>query len=533
MALFEFDEGHLIPAQFGRSVPGGLTGDILRCVRQQILEIVGRPLFPIDWCDSDGEQEPRLTALDASGQVVSLEVISELNSATMIDSLSRLADTAALGWNELAAAYPGGIDGFRMGWAEFRAAMPPSPAPGPRLILVVGAIADHVRPALDVLTSSGVEVHEIAVRTMSNGRIFLDVQAVGPRVYGHNPNLLLGNSSGSMRQLGTMPHIDEAVAAQAGGDQPHGDFEPVVGRHAQPPAQADEVETGDIAVETDDSDEPEAADEVVDVVGSEPVAETDLSEAEPVFAPDSFVPDAMDEDGAEAGYLPDADASESFLGEETQQVSMSAPTPLEEPEFEQGTAETETEAEFGTAAEAEHSGEVEESDLGAGAGEADLVEDQPQLDTHEPEAASREEAPVEDAGLETTSVTVGEPVDGAAMTEEPDELQVPQFEQNSEGLQVIASVLGSDTPIYWPSEGLTVKATLTSEGQIRAGHWTTGDPTEAAAIISGASGTDGWQAWRFGDAHGPSLAEALEEINREVQAEYETAGTPQRGRRGR
>lgn len=467
MALFEFDEGHLIPAQFGRSVPGGLTGDILRCVRQQILEIVGRPLFPINWCDSDGEQEPRLTALDASGQVVSLEVISELNSATMIDSLSRLADTAALGWNELAAAYPGGIDGFRMGWAEFRAAMPPSPAPGPRLILVVGAIADHVRPALDVLTSSGVEVHEIAVRTMSNGRIFLDVQAVGPRVYGHNPNLLLGNSSGSMRQLGTMPHIYDTVAAQAGGDQARSESEPVVGRHAQPPAQADEVETGDIAVETDDSDEPEAADEVVDVVGSEPVAET------------------------------------------------------------------ETEAEFGTAAEAEHSGEVEESDLGAGAGEADLVEDQPQLDTHEPEAASREEAPVEDAGLETTSVTVGEPVDGAAMTEEPDELQVPQFEQNSEGLQVIASVLGSDTPIYWPSEGLTVKATLTSEGQIRAGHWTTGDPTEAAAIISGASGTDGWQAWRFGDAHGPSLAEALEEINREVQAEYEAAGTPQRGRRGR
>lgn len=467
MALFEFDEGHLIPAQFGRSVPGGLTGDILRCVRQQILEIVGRPLFPINWCDSDGEQEPRLTALDASGQVVSLEVISELNSATMIDSLSRLADTAALGWNELAAAYPGGIDGFRMGWAEFRAAMPPSPAPGPRLILVVGAIADHVRPALDVLTSSGVEVHEIAVRTMSNGRIFLDVQAVGPRVYGHNPNLLLGNSSGSMRQLGTMPHIDDTVAAQVGGDQARGESEPVVGRHAQPPAQADEVETGDIVVETDDSEEPEAADEVVDVVGSEPVAET------------------------------------------------------------------ETEAEFGTAAEAQHSGEVEESDLGAGAGEADLVEDQPQLDTHEPEAASREEAPVEDAGLETTSVTVGEPVGGAAMTEEPDELQVPQFEQNSEGLQVIASVLGSDTPIYWPSEGLTVKATLTSEGQIRAGHWTTGDPTEAAAIISGASGTDGWQAWRFGDAHGPSLAEALEEINREVQAEYEAAGTPQRGRRGR
>ncbi|MDK8351776.1 hypothetical protein QP786_07435, partial [Gleimia europaea] len=204
MALFEFDDGHLIPAQFGRSVPGEIASDILASVREQVLEIVGRPLFPIFWQDAgevgagrDGG-EPRLTALDASGQVVSIEVVEQLDSQTMIDSLSRLADTASLGWNDLAAQYPSGMQGFRAGWTEFRDAMPPSPAPGPRLILVAGKISDSVRPALDVLASSGVEVHEISVREMSNGRKFIDVEAVGPRLYGHNPNLLLGSTPQSL-----------------------------------------------------------------------------------------------------------------------------------------------------------------------------------------------------------------------------------------------------------------------------------------------------------------------------------------------
>ena len=32
MALFEFDEGRLIPAQFGRSVSGGLTPEVVDAV---------------------------------------------------------------------------------------------------------------------------------------------------------------------------------------------------------------------------------------------------------------------------------------------------------------------------------------------------------------------------------------------------------------------------------------------------------------------------------------------------------------------
>lgn len=193
MPLFELDGGMLVPAQFGRTVDAGVSPEILASVRDQVLEIIGRPLFPICWTETQPEQ-PRLTALDASGQVVAVEVLPLLDSVNIIDCLSRLAETAQMGWNELAHAFEGGVQAFRFSWAEFRNHMPPSPAPGPRLILVAGRVAESVRPVLDVLATSGVEVHELTVREMANGRRFVEVQAVGPRLYGHNPNLLLQGS---------------------------------------------------------------------------------------------------------------------------------------------------------------------------------------------------------------------------------------------------------------------------------------------------------------------------------------------------
>ena len=206
MALFEFDEGRLIPAQFGRSVSDGLTPEIVDAVCNQVLEIVSRPLFPITWRDIspfegsafvDGSAEdeaPRLTTLDPSGQVVSVEILDFLDSDTLIQSLSRLAGTAALSWSDLAREYPGGVAAFKSGWIHFRDSMPPSPGAGPRLVMVVGRIDPAVRPALEVLAASGVEVHEMSLREMSNGRSFLEVHAVGPRTYAHAPHLLAGRS---------------------------------------------------------------------------------------------------------------------------------------------------------------------------------------------------------------------------------------------------------------------------------------------------------------------------------------------------
>jgi len=193
MALFEFEDGHLVPAQFGYPVAQDLGPDLVDAICQQVLQIVSRPLFPVTWRDmtgQDDEETPRLTALDVTGQIVSVEILKELDSETLITSLSRLAEVASISWSDLAAEYPSGPEGFRAGWAQFRDSMPPAVGPGPRLIMVAGGIDPSVRPALSVLATSGVEVHLMNLRQMSNGRLFLDVNAVGPRLYGHAPQLL-------------------------------------------------------------------------------------------------------------------------------------------------------------------------------------------------------------------------------------------------------------------------------------------------------------------------------------------------------
>ena len=228
MALFEFDNGRLVPAQFGRPLDSGLTGDVIDAVCGQVLEIVSRPLFPITWRDivrghEEDEDSQRLTALDATGQVVSVEVITHLDSDTLISSLSRLADTAALSWSDLAREYDGGLDAFRHGWMQFRDAMPPSPGAGPRLIVVTGEIDPQVRPALDVLANSGVEVHEVQVRVMSNGRVFLDVVPVGSRLYMHSPALLSQGSQGISEITASLDDSDHDAPAL---EQAHEDDRP-------------------------------------------------------------------------------------------------------------------------------------------------------------------------------------------------------------------------------------------------------------------------------------------------------------------
>lgn len=221
MALFEFEDGHLVPAQFGYPVAQDLGPDLVDAICQQVLQIVSRPLFPVTWRDMTGqgdEETPRLTALDVSGQIVSVEILKELDSETLITSLSRLAEVASISWSDLAVEYPSGPEGFRGGWAQFRDSMPPAVGPGPRLIIVAGEIDPSVRPALSILATSGVEVHLMNLRQMSNGRLFLDVNAVGPRLYGHAPQLLASASVPAPEIAAPVEESIEEPVADASGE---------------------------------------------------------------------------------------------------------------------------------------------------------------------------------------------------------------------------------------------------------------------------------------------------------------------------
>ena len=177
MLLFEFDDGKLFPAQLGAAPDGVIDPDVMRAVRDSVLDLIGKPLFPVEWSGGEGTTtEPsRLVAMDASGQVVSVEVVPALGSTQLVEALARSGRMAALGWLDLGRMYPQGSGAFRRDWNEFRQALPPRPLPGPRLYVVTGHIEAEVRPALEVLADSGVEVFEVTQRSLTDGRRFVEV----------------------------------------------------------------------------------------------------------------------------------------------------------------------------------------------------------------------------------------------------------------------------------------------------------------------------------------------------------------------
>lgn len=534
MALFEFDDGRLFPAQFGRPVAGGLTSAMLGAVRAQVLEIVSRPLFPITWHDvaraADGAgEEPRLTALDASGQVVSVEVIKDLDSGRLIASLSRLADTAALSWTDLAREYPGGPDGFKRGWVQFRDSMPPTSATGPRLILVVGSIDAGVRPALDVLATSGVEVHEISLRQMSNGRTFLDVQAVGPRQYGHSPNVLVGQA----RDLGRLGGYPSAMQVGAAPEHGRGD------EAAEGPA---------VSPDLDLVQGEYAADEPAQAPQPEPEPEQQRPEPAPEPAAPSYAPEdrrALEAPGAEhsfhhhwyplgsvgaqpagepqqpgpeqpqepAGAQPEGHREQqepTALGGRFQRLTSSAsPAPVRRSLAER----------LGLPAQAEQSEPDEGGQSGSTAttpsGEVPLQEPATPLwlrrrlgQLGAPASSQRQDAAAQ-AGN-----TVAGPRRSPAPEPQPQaEKQSSPLERDARSLQAIAEMIGADTPLSLrPAYRTPTGARLGVDGRVRvsAGEFT--DPTEALEA-EGRDREDGWTAWRLGGPDGPTLADALAEVN--------------------
>lgn len=184
MALFEFYGGKLVPAQFGINVSEGIDTQIIEAVRAQVLELIDRAIFPVAWSMSENAEVANpghsLTAIDYSGQVVSVEVIPELNPVMMVAALSRLGVVSQQGWQEIMVMYPGGPEAFKHSWQEFKEQMPANTPAGAKLYLVVGSINPATVPALGVLFNSGVEIHRVSLRQMSNGRRFLEIEQLQP-----------------------------------------------------------------------------------------------------------------------------------------------------------------------------------------------------------------------------------------------------------------------------------------------------------------------------------------------------------------
>ena len=534
MALFEFEDGHLVPAQFGYPVAQDLGPDLVDAICQQVLQIVSRPLFPVTWRDmtgQDDEETPRLTALDVTGQIVSVEILKELDSETLITSLSRLAEVASISWSDLAAEYPSGPEGFRAGWAQFRDSMPPAVGPGPRLIMVAGDIDPSVRPALSVLATSGVEVHLMNLRQMSNGRLFLDVNAVGPRLYGHAPQLLASATAAPEITAATeqpAPFEESAPAESAipapaeegaealneeDSETPTTRPTPKVAPHLrevftypideEPPAPwkpaAEESSTEDFSdeqpvsetaehaehtVHGDDSEDAEAelADELLD-------HEDNVAQAREHEATEENADDVADESAVDAHDDADAPVDESHSEEAPEQADEQQADEQQAPEEEKPRWERPAHmSRRATRRAREESSELNDDGAtdAATASSVDRSEESPEV------AQARAEG-------------------------------LPVLGRDEAGLRTLAEILGQDTPLVARSElGLPADLVLAASGAI-SGAGLTYPSLDTLLTARGLGHIDAWGQVRIGDRLGPTLAEALDEINREIVREYAQA----------
>lgn len=637
MALFEFEDGHLVPAQFGYPVAQDLGPDLVDAICQQVLQIVSRPLFPVTWRDmtgQDDEETPRLTALDVTGQIVSVEILKELDSETLITSLSRLAEVASISWSDLAAEYPSGPEGFRAGWAQFRDSMPPAVGPGPRLIMVAGDIDPSVRPALSVLATSGVEVHLMNLRQMSNGRLFLDVNAVGPRLYGHAPQLLASAAAAPELAAATeqpapfeervpaesaipappaegaeasneedsetpttrptpkvAPHLRE-VFTYPMGEEPPAPWKPAAEESSteessdeQPSDEAveasrDEAEPGEEQAESESEDRADGADEFED-------AEAEL--ADELHAADEAV-DASQDEAQPTDEQPISETAEQPISETAEHAEPAVhgvdvePENVVEPEraddVEDGDDSEDAEAELAdelldhedNAAEAqEHDAADENADDAADESDADAHDDadasadgsrseeshepatEPQADDQPADGPQVDEQPTPEedkprwerpahmsrratrrAREESSELNDGGATDAATASsvdrseESPEVAQaraegLPVLGRDEAGLRTLAEILGQDTPLVARSElGLPADLVLAASGAI-SGAGLTYPSLDTLLTARGLGHIDAWGQVRIGDRLGPTLAEALDEINREIVREYAQA----------
>lgn len=597
MALFEFEDGHLVPAQFGYPVAQDLGPELVDAICQQVLQIVSRPLFPVTWRDMTGqgdEETPRLTALDVSGQIVSVEILKELDSETLITSLSRLAEVASISWSDLASEYPSGPEGFRAGWAQFRDSMPRAVGPGPRLIIVAGDIDPSVRPALSILATSGVEVHLMNLRQMSNGRLFLDVNAVGPRLYGHAPQLLASASAAAPEIVAPAQESIEEVNADASvesdsetpttrptpkvaphlrevftypiDEEPPAPWRPASEEDEQDEAEADaqdeheatEQDAGDERIETDEHVDGDAVAEDGDEYAHESVEADRAEDADDAEDAEVDAQDADERDAdSHAEHVPESDEHESNDAAATQQGETEETGELpdrEEPHAEESAESDEAAAAVEQADEqaGEHADDQATEHVGDQPADHAETETEPDEEGDDvPEHADEQVSTEDDAPRweppahmsrratrrareESSELNDGGATDAATASsvdradESPEVVQaraegLPVLGRDESGLRTLAQILGEDTPLIARGElGLPGDLVLAASGAV-SGAGLTYPSLDTLLTARGLGHIDVWGQVRIGDRLGPTLAEALDEVNREIVREYAQA----------
>ena len=474
MAIFEIRQGALVPAQLGGVADESAHRQALDLVREQVAQVLRRPLFPVAWKQLDAGHS--LVAIDGSGQVVAVELLPKLDSTTVVAAMGRLNATSHLGWAEIASLYPAGPTAFQKDWTAFRETMPARINPGPRLSIVSPSVSPDVLSSLSVLSDSGLEVYSLSVRSLSSGRNFVEID----RIDSHHLPV-------SAKLLPAGDPMDEGIE---------------VGK-SEATASAPTAATSTSAA----ASAPSVATPAAPVPPAAPSAPTPVaSHSQPLAAPASRGGAASQGAGSAAGsttspspvsrrsrraqraanqYSPHAPTAVSPAA--VSPTVVSAPTPAPSPAVTPG---------YRQSAPSRNGQPVRATRVRA------RVTGQGRLSRR-------------DSGQSTVSRSH------------------PSGEDSRLALNALASILSEPVQITWQSvtEGIFHTAQLRPDGMIRVSDGTSFDePGQAAHHCEPAKSVDGWDVWRFG-ADGPSLYESLEELIAAAERSPRRPGRPVRSRR--
>ena len=470
MAIFEIRQGALVPAQLGGVADESAHRQALDLVREQVAQVLRRPLFTVAWKQLDAGHS--LVAIDGSGQVVAVELLPKLDSTTVVAAMGRLNATSHLGWAEIASLYPAGPTAFQKDWAAFHETMPARINPGPRLSIVSPSISPDVLSSLSVLSDSGLEVFSLSVRALSSGRNFVEID----RIDSH--------------------HLPVTAKLLPAGDTMDEDIE--VGKSEPATASA-----------------PTAA---------APSATTPSAPAPTAGAPSAPTPAASQAPAASAGASQGAAASQS-AGTPVGSTTPSSPLSRRSRRAQRATNQYSPHAPTAVSPAAV-SPTVVSAPTPAPAPSPAVTPGYRQSAPSrngQPVRATRVRARVtgqgrlsrRDAGQSTVSRSH------------------PSGDDSRLALNALASILSEPVQITWQSvtEGIFHTAQLRPDGMIRVSDGTSFDePGQAAHHCEPAKSVDGWDVWRFG-ADGPSLYESLEELIAAAERSPRRPGRPVRSRR--
>lgn len=469
MAIFEIRQGALVPAQLGGVADESAHRQALDLVREQVAQVLRRPLFTVAWKQLDAGHS--LVAIDGSGQVVAVELLPKLDSTTVVAAMGRLNATSHLGWAEIASLYPAGPTAFQKDWAAFRETMPARINPGPRLSIVSPSISPDVLSSLSVLSDSGLEVFSLSVRALSSGRNFVEID----RIDSH--------------------HLPVTAKLLPAGDPMDEGIEVVKSEPATASA-------------------PTAA---------APSATTPSAPAPTAGAPSAPTPAASQAPAASAGASQGAAASQSSGTPAGSTTPSSSPLSRRSRRAQRAANQYSPHAPTAVSPAAVSPSAVSTPTPAPSPAVTPGYRQSAPSRNGQPVRATRVRARVtgqgrlsrRDSGQSTVSRSH------------------PSGEDSRLALNALASILSEPVQITWQSvtEGIFHTAQLRPDGMIRVSDGTSFDePGQAARHCEPAKPVDGWDVWRFG-ADGPSLYESLEELIAAAERSPRRPGRPVRSRR--